>query len=158
MNTLVHKEFHLLHMTLALRDQLMESITDNDLVYRLPGANISLGELCREMGEVQGSYIESFRTFKHDYRYQPAVVGVESSTQRLSEWFKALDAQLESSLSNFSEDDLQTKMVDRVNFTVPVHTQFHIYREALLIFYGKASVYLKALNKPLSTQWQQWIG
>jgi hypothetical protein len=27
----------------------------------------------------------------------------------------------------------------------------------LLIFYGKASVYLKALDKTLPEQWQAWI-
>jgi hypothetical protein len=32
-----------------------------------------------------------------------------------------------------------------------------IYREALLIFYGKASIYLKALGKTLPEQWQAWI-
>jgi hypothetical protein len=33
-----------------------------------------------------------------------------------------------------------------------------IYKEALLIFYGKTSVYLKATGKELPEQWLAWIG
>ena len=36
--------------------------------------------------------------------------------------------------------------------------QFHIYREALLIFCAKAHVYLKALGKRVTGPWQWWIG
>jgi IS605 OrfB family transposase len=32
------------------------------------------------------------------------------------------------------------------------------YKEALLIFYGKVSMYLKAIGKILPEQWQEWIG
>jgi hypothetical protein len=35
--------------------------------------------------------------------------------------------------------------------------QLNNYREALLIFYGKSSIYLQALDKDLSTQWRTWI-
>jgi hypothetical protein len=35
--------------------------------------------------------------------------------------------------------------------------QLEVYKEALLIFYGKASVYLKAMGKPRPQQWQEWI-
>jgi hypothetical protein len=31
-------------------------------------------------------------------------------------------------------------------------------REALIIFYGKLSVYLRALERPLPGQWGDWIG
>jgi len=31
-------------------------------------------------------------------------------------------------------------------------------REALLIFYGKVSVYAKTMGKPLSQIWDDWIG
>ena len=33
-----------------------------------------------------------------------------------------------------------------------------VYNEALLIFYGQVSVYLKAMGKPIPQQWQEWVG
>jgi len=36
--------------------------------------------------------------------------------------------------------------------------QLDTYREALLIFYGKVSVYLKSMGKTRSKEWRDWIG
>jgi hypothetical protein len=36
--------------------------------------------------------------------------------------------------------------------------QLDVYRGALLIFYGKVGVYLKAIGVTLPPQWQAWIG
>lgn len=35
--------------------------------------------------------------------------------------------------------------------------QSEIYKEALLIFYGKVDVYLKAMGKPRPEQWAIWM-
>lgn len=156
-NSLVSNEFNILHQTEALRHQLMGSLSDSDLSYRLPGNNPSLGELCRESGQVHQSYIDSFKTFKQNFAYKSAELGIEGSVQRLSAWFKALDSELDAVLSALSDADIQQKIIDR-GFPVPVSAQFHIFREALLIFYGKADVYLKALGKPLTQQWREWVG
>jgi hypothetical protein len=32
-----------------------------------------------------------------------------------------------------------------------------VFKEALLIFYGKSRVYLKALGKEMPKQWRSWI-
>ena len=42
-------------------------------------------------------------------------------------------------------------------FIISPAIQLEIYKEALLIFYGKADVYLKAMGKPRPEQWTVWI-
>ena len=50
-------------------------------------------------------------------------------------------------------------VIDRgEDFKVPPRIQLEIYREALLIFYGKVMVYLKAMDKPRPDIWNAWIG
>jgi hypothetical protein len=82
---------------------------------------------------------------------------VETSVTRLRGWFKSLDADLKEALEGLSEDDIQNRKVDRSGWEISVTYQFHIFREALLIFYGKISVYLKALGKTYTEQWEEWI-
>ena len=43
-------------------------------------------------------------------------------------------------------------------FAAPLPEQFHICHEALLIFYAKVHVYLKALGKQVPGPWKWWIG
>jgi hypothetical protein len=77
----------------------------------------------------------------------------------LNAWFKKLDAELLEVLTSLSEDDLHNKHIDRGHgFTPSLFVHFQVYREALLIFYAKASVYLKALDKQFTDQWKSWIG
>ena len=51
MNSLLQNEFPL-HEAQVERYDLIGALTDSDLAYKLPGDNPTLGELCREMGEV----------------------------------------------------------------------------------------------------------
>jgi hypothetical protein len=41
---------------------------------------------------------------------------------------------------------------------MPVELQLDVYRHALLIFFGKASIYIKAMNRSLPEQIQSFIG
>jgi hypothetical protein len=111
------------------------------------------------MGEVQYAYIQSFTTFKMDLSYHNEEPNLEGSVKKLRAWFAELDRQLKEVVSGLSEEDLSNRMIDRgPNFTLSPRIQLDVYKEALLIFYGKASVYLGMMNKPLPEQWQQWIG
>ena len=156
MNSLIEEE---LPGNQELRDQLLDMISDEELAYKLPGNNLTLGELCEEMGHIQQVYAHSFRTFKHDWDYHDSSPDTPNSTASLKAWFKKLDAQLVEALSSLSEADVHAKLIDRGHgFTPTAHVQFQIYREAILIFYAKASLYLKALQKPYSDEWKRWVG
>jgi hypothetical protein len=142
-----------------LRDQLLGIVTDQDLAYKLPRANPTLGELCEEMGYTQQIYIQSFKTFKQDWSYRTSPVAAPHSVASLTAWYKQLDADLVEALSGLSEDDVHNKQIDRGHgFTPSVYVQFLIYHEAVLIFYAKASAYLKALEKPYPDEWKIGIG
>jgi hypothetical protein len=151
MNSIIKEQGPVLEQTQALRNQLMEILTDADLSYSPGGESPTLGALCREMGEVQQAYITSFQTFEQDFGYRVEDPELERSVERLATWFQALDGELRAVLESLSEEDIQNRVIDRGGgFVLPPLIQLHIYREALLIFYGKASVYLKALGKTLS--------
>lgn len=158
MNTLIEEEFPL-HETQSLRYDLMAALTDADLAYKLPGNNPTLGELYLEMGDLEHSYIQSFKTLKQDWWYRSTTPGLTTSVADLTAWYRTLDTEFETVLGEFSDDDLHSKEINRGNdIKVPAQTQFEIYREALMMFYAKASVYLKGLQKPVSDQWQSWVG
>ena len=158
MNSLIESEFPL-QQTQSERYDLLQTLTDSDLAYKLPGDNPTFGELCREIGELEYSYIESFKTFKYELSYRTTEPELATSVVRLQAWYEALDNDFETVLREFSEDDLRAKQIDRGHgFTPSPYVQFQIYREALLMFYAKASVYLKALQKSVNDQWQAGIG
>lgn len=80
-----------------------------------------------------------------------------TSVDQLMAWYNALDAELEAAVAGLSEEDVKTRQIDRGGWSLPPTIQLEVYKEALLIFYGKASVYLKAMGKPRPQQWQEWI-
>jgi hypothetical protein len=158
MNSLIEDEFPLPE-TQRLRYDLLQVLTDSDLVYRLPGDNPTLGGLCREFGEIETCYIQSFKTFQLDWSYRAPEPDPAASVARLQAWYRALDDEFETVVQAFTEEDLHQKQVDRGNgFTPSLFVQFQIYREALLMFYAKASVYLKALQKTVNDEWQAGVG
>src|SRR5712692_431270 len=140
-----------------MRSQLLDALSDADLAFSPGGQNMTLGALCRQMGEVEHSYIQSLKTFKQDWSYRNLETSLDSSVARLKAWFQTLDDEMKATVSALSDEDLK-KTVDRGDFTMPVELQLDVYLQALLIFLGKATIYLKAMNKPLPEQIQEYIG
>ena len=142
----------------ALRMGVLDALTDSDLDFCPGGQNMSLGALLRESGEIEHSYVESLKTFKQDWSYRNAEAGLETSVARLRAWYQMLDDALKAVVSAFSDEDL-TKQVERSGSNLmPVEMQLDVYLQALLIFFGKASIYLKAMNKPLPEGMSEFIG
>ena len=159
MNSLMKDYFPVFEMYQALRNQLIDILTDEDLNFRPDEHNPTLGFLCKEIGDVQYAYIQSFKTFEQDFSYRNEEAGLDQSVEKLSMWYSRLDGELKDAIKNLSEENIQNRKIDRGgNFTLSPRIQLDVYKEALLIFYGKVSVYLKALGKPIPQQWLDWIG
>ena len=141
-----------------MRTQLLDMLSDTDLAFNPGGANMSLGALCREMGEVEHSYLQSLKTLQQDWSYRNTDAGLEGSVAQLKAWFQTLNAEMKTAVEVFSDDDLR-KSVDRTKgSTLPVDFQLDAYLQAVLIFFGKATIYLKMMNKPLPDQMREYIG
>jgi hypothetical protein len=157
MNSIIENDYPTFRLYQRLRDHLLDSLSDADLMFTPGGANTPLGALCREIGEVEQAYINSFHTFSLSFD-QRADDDLERSVSRLKAWYGELDERLHAAVAGLSEADVQDRLIDRGhNFKVSPRINLHIYKEALLIFYGKASVYLQAMGMNPSEQWSEWI-
>ena len=146
-----------------LRGELIAILSDDDLAVRVGGTSASLGALCREIGEIEHSYVESFRTFRQDFGYRNPDPLLETSVASLTAWYAELDTELAAAVKALSEDDIANRRIVRNDFDIddfsPLPSvQLDIYREALLIFYGKVSVYLRSMGKALPGHWEAWVG
>ena len=157
MNSLITDYYPTFCMYQALRGQLLELLSDDDLRFTPGGENPPLGALCVEIGEVQHAYNQSFMDWRMDLSYRNPEPGLAESVSQLAAWYRVLDAELEAVISHLSEEDIKTRPIDRGDWSTTPLIQLEVYKEALLIFYGKVSVYLKAMGKPRPKQWREWI-
>jgi uncharacterized damage-inducible protein DinB len=143
----------------ALREQLLNILTDDDLARSLGGTTLTIGALCREIGEVEQSYVDSFRTFSQTFEYRHPDAAVEQSVAVLRVWWAALDRDLEAALDAISDEDVTSgrRITRSGQFALTIPAQADVYREALLIFYAKVSVYLRAQGRSLPGDWDDWI-
>ncbi len=156
MNHFMQEQWSMYEGTHGMRTQLMDTLSDADLAFTPGGQNMTLGALCREIGEIEYSYIQSFKTFTQDWSYRNTEPGLETSVSQLKAWYDELDNDMKETLAALSDGDFN-KMVNR-GFEFPLEVQIQIYLQALLIFFGKATIYVKAMNRPLPQIIQEWIG
>lgn len=160
MNRIIEQQYPLFRLYQRLRKHLLVALGDADLAFTPGGDNLSLGRLCVEIGETQQSYIDSFRTRSLNFDYRQAdAAALAGSVAQLEAWFAALDEAYYAAVAEWSDDDIDNHPIDRGGgFTVPAPVQFEIYKEALIIFYAKCSVYLKLMGITPSEQWHEWMG
>lgn len=158
MNSEIKKFWSHFEMYKTLRPQLLDLLSDADLAFSPGGDNMTLGELCVELGETEMNYIESFKSFKMGYSAKNDDLARCSDVSQLKAWYDTLHTELEAAVGAISDEDAQSRMIQRgENFAVPAHLQINILQEAYLIFYGKAMIYLKAMQKERPQQWADWI-
>jgi hypothetical protein len=156
MNNLFEAEIRGHH---SMRDHLLTVVSEADLAYKLPGQNPTLGELLVELGNVQGVYTQSFETLTLDWRHRQVPPPAPITIASLQTWFVAQDDAMRKALSRFTDEQLQVDQIDRGHgFIASPFVQVQIYREAVYIFYGKLSVYLKALERDAGEEWAAWVG
>jgi len=156
-NRLMQERWPWIEGSHAMRAQAMDLLDDADLAFNPGGQNLTLGALCREMGEIEHSYLESLKTLKQDWSFRTEEAGLEGSVARLKAWYSALDEEMKAVVTAFTDDDL-AKSVDRGGFGWSIETQLEVYLQALLIFFGKLTIYLKAQNKRMPKEFQDYIG
>lgn len=158
MNRFMQEKWSWIEASHAMRTELLDTLSDTNLAFNPGGQNLTLGALCRQMGEIEHSYIQSLKTFKQDWSYRNPEAGLETNPAKLKAWYQTLDDQMKTTVSAFSDEDLK-KLVDRSGgYSMPVEMQLDVYLQALLIFFGKVTIYLKAMNKPLPETVQEYIG
>lgn len=155
MNAIVKEDFEILKGTLELRSSIFDLLEDADLAYQLPGDNGSVRALCVQHGEVMRSYIDSFKHFKQEWSYRHSQSDL--NVAELRAWFAALDEELYATLSALSDQEIETRIIDR-GFPLPPRFQVQVLIQAALIFCGMITPYLRGLHKPLPEKWVQWIG
>lgn len=156
MNSFMQEQWSWIEGSHAMRTGILDCLTDADLAFTPGGLNMTMGELCKEFGEIEHSYIESIKTRKQDWSYRNTEAGLTTSVAKLKAWYQHLDDDLKATVSALSDDDLQ-QTIDR-GMPMPIKTQLEVYLQALLIFFGKATIFLRAMDKPLPDAVQQWIG
>jgi uncharacterized damage-inducible protein DinB len=157
MNRYMQEKWPWIEGTHRMRTELLDTLGDADLAFNPGGENMTLGALFREIGEIEHSYTQSLKTFEQDWSYRNREAGLESSVARLKAWYQTLDEEMQATVSALSDEDLK-KTVKRNGFEASVDMQLDVYLQALLIFFGKATVFLRTMNKTYPQDIRDYIG
>ena len=157
MNRYLQEKWPWIEGTHRMRTELLDTLIDADLAFNPGGENMTLGALFREIGEIEYSYTQSLQTFEQDWSYRNREAGLESSVARLRAWYQTLDEEMKATVSALSDEDLK-KAVKRNSFEMPLDMQLDVYLQALLIFFGKATVFLRVMNKTYPQDIREYIG
>jgi hypothetical protein len=158
MNSYMENKWSWVEGSHGMRNGLVGTLTDADLAFSPGGQTMTLGALCREMGDIEHAYLQSLKDFTQDFTYRSTEPGIETSAAKLVAWYQKMDDDLKATVTAFSDDDFK-KIIERSGgFKVPVDMQLDIYLQAILIFFGKITIYLKIMNKPMDKTFQDYIG
>ncbi|MFN8562195.1 MAG: hypothetical protein U0703_11375 [Anaerolineae bacterium] len=159
MNSLITETRDILTSTQGLRAELLNVLTDvlsdADLGYSLPG-NPTLGEMFREEAEIERSYMPTrsrpsrrrSSTAKAIQRWRPT----STSSRRIIRRSMPIWSARWTAFRSRPRPEHRARVVN------VGAAQLAVYFQAVLIFFGKATIYFRAAGKPLPEQWKAWIG
>ena len=156
MNRIMNEKWPWIEAAHGMRSQLFNILSDADLAFSPGGQTMTLGALCRQMGETEHAYIQSLKTLKQEWSYHHPEADVASHVAQLKAWFQTLDDEMQATITTFWDED-GNKTIDRGG-PVTVEFQLDVYLQAVLIFLGKATIYLRAMNKQLPPFFEEYIG
>jgi hypothetical protein len=156
MNRIKNEQWPWIEASHGMRAQLFESLSDADMAFSPGGQAMTLGALCREMGETEHSYTQSLKTLKQEWSYRHPEAEVVNHVDLLKTWFQTLDAEMQAAITTLLEEGGE-KTIDRSG-PVTVEFQLDAYLQAVLIFLGKATIYLRVMNRQLPPFFQEYIG
>ncbi len=156
MNRIKNEKWPWIEAAHGMRTKLFESLSDADLTFSPGGQAMTFGALCREMGETEHAYTQSLKTLKQEWSYRHPDADVASHVDHLKTWFQTLDDELQMAITTFLEEDGE-KTIDRGG-PVTVEFQLDAYLQGVLIFLGKATIYLRVMNKLLPPFFEEYIG
>lgn len=155
-NRITNEKWPWIEAAHGMRAQLFESLSDADLAFSPGGQAMTFGALCREMGEIEHSYTQSLKTLKQEWSYRHPDAEMANHVDHLKTWFQTLDAELQMAITTFLEEDGE-KTIDRSG-PVTLEFQLDAYLQAVLIFLGKTTIYLRVMNKRLPPFFEEYIG
>jgi hypothetical protein len=139
-----------------MRGKVLTSLTDADLEFAITG-NPTLGELLADFASVEDSYANSFTDLKQDwssYKPMPALTSVTAYQAT----FNASFSKVKTALSGYTTEQGKTVTVNRGGWEPTLIQQFDTYAQAVLIIFGKLTIYLRAMGKELPERWTEWVG
>lgn len=152
----LEKPYRQVRESLVPRDELFAVLTNAELAFSPGGGNPPLGELCVRLGETAHTYAESFRTFKADFSFRCEDANLARNVERLQAWHSEKDAALAAALALLTAADAN-RTIARDGEQIPLAEHLLVYNEALLLFYGKVYVYLRAMGPKLPNKWGDWV-
>ena len=156
MNRIKNEQWPWIEAAHGMRTQLFESLSDADLAFSPGGQATTFGALCRQMGETEHAYTQSLKTLKQEWSYRHTETDLASQVDRLKTWFQTLDDELQLAIATYLEEDGE-RTIDRGG-PVTIEFQLDAYLQAVLIFLGKATIYLRVMCRPLPPFFEEYIG
>lgn len=156
-NQFMQEKWAWIEGTHTMRLEMLDLLTDADLSFNPGGQNLTLGGAWRELGEIEYAYLDSLKTFTTDFSYRNPESGLDTSVARLKAWLQALDEEMKTIISSFSDAEMKKAIARPGGSSLAVDMQLEVYLQALLIFAGKAVIYFRAMNKALPQAIQDYI-